>query len=70
MVAFTKVNFLTVGGEVYCFPTNLFSIAEVKCLFIDIQPCLGSILNVFHKHIINATTTAINKMYLTLVKGR
>jgi hypothetical protein len=42
------------------FLAKLFSIAEVNSRFIDIHPCLGSILNVFHKHIINATTTAIN----------
>ena len=47
------------------FPAKLFSIGKVNCGFIDIHPCLGSILNVFHnKNIytvsLNATTTAIN----------
>ena len=50
------------------FPTKLFSIAEVNCRFIDIHPCLSSILNVFHYemqcnikiHYINANSTAIN----------
>ena len=44
------------------FPAKLFSI-EVNCRFIDIHPCLGSILNVFHnklQYFINTTTTAIN----------
>jgi hypothetical protein len=30
------------------FPQKLFSIVEVNCRFIDIHPCLGSILNAFH----------------------
>ena len=46
----------------------VFPVAEINSRFIDIHPCLDNILNVFHnkkynvfnKHIINATTTAIN----------
>ena len=30
------------------FPAKLFSVDEVNCRFIDIHPCIGSILIVFH----------------------
>jgi hypothetical protein len=34
------------------FSHKLFSIAEVNSRFIDIHPCLGNILNVFHNKIV------------------
>ena len=54
------------------FHSQLFSIAEENCPIIGTHPCLGSILNVFYKYVVNAATTAINtcKHYLILVKGR
>jgi hypothetical protein len=33
------------------FPGKLFSIIEVNCRFIDIHPCLSSILNVLYNRI-------------------
>ena len=33
------------------FPAKLFSVGEVNCRFIDIHPCIGSILIVFHNKI-------------------
>jgi len=30
------------------FSQKVFSIVEVNCQFIDMLPCLGSILNAFH----------------------
>ena len=47
-------------SHIESFRSNFFSFVEVYCRFINIHPCLGSILNVFYKYIINATTTAIN----------
>jgi hypothetical protein len=32
-------------------PAKLFSIVEVNFLFIDMRPCLGSILKAFHNKI-------------------
>ena len=41
----------------------MFSIAEINCRFIDIHPCIGSILNAFHNQIYKPYPLQMYKCY-------